>query len=125
MEPIGRCRPNLAHWDAAFGEGGHNAVYVFAGRPSRPVPRSTHACLRPAWGSWRTRRTGAAAAAFAGVLAHFAPPSDGDHDLTIEQGYELGRPSLIGLSVTMKNRQLVAAAIAGEAITVSEGTIEA
>jgi predicted PhzF superfamily epimerase YddE/YHI9 len=36
----------------------------------------------------------------------------------------LGRPSLIWLSVTMKNRQLVAAAIAGEAITVSEGTIE-
>src|SRR5690349_6345083 len=69
--------------------------------------------------------TGAAAAAFAGVLAHFAPPSEGDHEFSIEQGHEMGRPSLIGLSLTMKNRQLAAAAISGEATLVSEGTIEA
>jgi hypothetical protein len=37
----------------------------------------------------------------------------------------MGRPSLIGLSVTTQNRQLAAAAISGEAIVISKGTIEA
>jgi hypothetical protein len=37
----------------------------------------------------------------------------------------MGRPSFIRLAVTMKDRQLVAAAISGEAIVVTEDTIEA
>jgi predicted PhzF superfamily epimerase YddE/YHI9 len=37
----------------------------------------------------------------------------------------MGRPSLITLSLTMQGGRLVAAAIAGEAIVVSQGTIEA
>jgi hypothetical protein len=37
----------------------------------------------------------------------------------------MGRPSLIGLSVTVRNQQLAAAAIIGDAIVVSEGKIEA
>jgi len=42
----------------------------------------------------------------------------------LEQGYELGRPSLITLSLTARNRRLAGAAIGGEAVAVSEGTIE-
>ncbi|MGA2126307.1 MAG: hypothetical protein ABSG76_09155 [Xanthobacteraceae bacterium] len=59
------------------------------------------------------------------MLARFAPPPDGDNELLIEQGYEMGRPSLIRLSVTMTAGRLAAAAIGGEAIAVSEGTLEA
>jgi trans-2,3-dihydro-3-hydroxyanthranilate isomerase len=55
----------------------------------------------------------------------FAPPGEGDHDVVIEQGYELGRPSLITLSVTVRNRGLAAGAIGGEAVAVTEGTIDA
>jgi len=125
LQPISRCQPNLAYWGAAFGEGGHSAAYVFS-RETIERGSAFHARMfAPRLGIMEDPATGAAAAAFAGVLAHFAPPSDGDHDLTIEQGYEMGRPSLIGLSVTMKNRQLAAVAIAGEVIVVSEGTIEA
>jgi trans-2,3-dihydro-3-hydroxyanthranilate isomerase len=69
--------------------------------------------------------TGSAAAAFAGLYALCARPPDGDHDLTIEQGYEMGRPSRIRLSLTVRDRELAAAAIGGEAILVSDGTIEA
>jgi trans-2,3-dihydro-3-hydroxyanthranilate isomerase len=69
--------------------------------------------------------TGAAAAAFSGLLARFAPPADGDLEFTIEQGREMGRPSFIGLAVTMKHRLLVLVAISAEAIVVTEGTINA
>ncbi len=124
LEPISRCRPNLAVWDAAFSESGHNAIYVFC-RETVERGSAFHARMfAPRLGIMEDPATGAAVAALAGVLAHFAPPPDGDHEFSIEQGYEMGRPSLIGLSLTMKNRQLASAAISGEAIAVSEGTIE-
>ena len=69
--------------------------------------------------------TGSAAAAFAGVLARYETLADGGHDFEIEQGYEMGRPSLIELSIAIKQRELVSAAVGGEAIIVSDGTIEA
>jgi predicted PhzF superfamily epimerase YddE/YHI9 len=37
----------------------------------------------------------------------------------------MGRPSSIGLSVTVRDQQLAAAAISGEAMVVTEGVIEA
>lgn len=37
----------------------------------------------------------------------------------------MGRPSLITLSVRVQNRELVSAAAGGEAVTVTEGTIDA
>jgi trans-2,3-dihydro-3-hydroxyanthranilate isomerase len=76
-------------------------------------------------GVYEDPATGSAAAAFAGALLRFAPPADGEHDVVIEQGYEMGRPSLITLSVTMRDGRLTGAAIGGDAIAVSEGTIEA
>jgi trans-2,3-dihydro-3-hydroxyanthranilate isomerase len=69
--------------------------------------------------------TGSGAAALAGVVARYGGMADGEHELAIEQGYEMGRPSLIRLAMTMKGGQLVAGAISGEAIVVTEGAIEA
>jgi trans-2,3-dihydro-3-hydroxyanthranilate isomerase len=67
--------------------------------------------------------TGSAAAAFAGVLARRL--SDGTHTITIEQGYEMGRPSLIHLTAEVAAGRLVSASIGGDAVIVTEGTIEA
>jgi trans-2,3-dihydro-3-hydroxyanthranilate isomerase len=69
--------------------------------------------------------TGSAAAAFAGVLAAQAGLADGEHAFAIEQGVEMGRPSIIHLALTLRGAELVAASIAGEAVVVSEGAIEA
>jgi trans-2,3-dihydro-3-hydroxyanthranilate isomerase len=67
--------------------------------------------------------TGSAAAAFAGVLA--AGRTGGRHDFVIEQGYEMGRPSLLHLSMTMRGGALERATVGGDAVIVSEGMIEA
>jgi trans-2,3-dihydro-3-hydroxyanthranilate isomerase len=79
----------------------------------------------PSFGIAEDPATGSAVAAFAGMLARCETPADGELSFTIEQGYEMGRPSLIELSISMKRGALVSAAIAGQAIIVSEGTIEA
>jgi trans-2,3-dihydro-3-hydroxyanthranilate isomerase len=64
-------------------------------------------------------------AAFAGLLAAHEKLADGAHEFVIEQGYEMGRPSVIHLYMTMRGGKLAAAAIGGEAVVFSEGTIEA
>jgi trans-2,3-dihydro-3-hydroxyanthranilate isomerase len=50
-------------------------------------------------------------------------PGDGTHELTIEQGFEMGRPSLIRLIMIVASGRLVGARIGGHAVPVSAGTI--
>ena len=49
--------------------------------------------------------TGSAAVGFAGVIHRFDALPDGLHKRIIEQGYEMGRPSLIALSLQVDARQ--------------------
>jgi len=125
LDAIRRCQPNLAYWQAAFEQDGRSSAYVFC-RETVDAGAAFHARMfAPRLGVTEDPATGAAAAAFSGVLVRFRSPAEGVHDFLIEQGCEMGRPSLIGLSVTVQNRQLAAAAIGGEAIVISEGIIEA
>lgn len=125
LEAIRRCRPNLTAWDAAFGSDDRGIAYVFC-RETVEANSDFHARMfAPRLGVPEDPATGAAGAAFSAVYVHFEPLPDGHRQLMLEQGYEMGRPSSIGLSVTVRDRQLTAASISGEAIVVSEGMIEA
>jgi trans-2,3-dihydro-3-hydroxyanthranilate isomerase len=68
--------------------------------------------------------TGSAAAAFSGAVHQFDTPRDGLHKKVIEQGFEMGRPSLISLSIEIEQGRLKLARIGGNAVRVSEGTID-
>lgn len=67
--------------------------------------------------------TGSAAAAFAGVAHEFERPDDGEHELFIEQGYAMGRPSRITLRMTVENGALAGVAIGGQVVRVGEGAL--
>ena len=69
--------------------------------------------------------TGAAAAAFAGVAVMYEQPPDGDHSLVIEQGFEMGRPSIITLGLEVEGGALVGASVGGSVVMIAQGTIEA
>jgi trans-2,3-dihydro-3-hydroxyanthranilate isomerase len=77
----------------------------------------------PSFGISEDPATGAAAAAFAGVLMQFEPLGDGEHSFLIEQGYEMGRPSEIELQLVIRDGALASAEIGGSAVLVSEGTL--
>jgi trans-2,3-dihydro-3-hydroxyanthranilate isomerase len=59
------------------------------------------------------------------VLARCAGLKDGEHSVAIEQGYEMGRPSVMRLGLTLKGGVLSAGSVGGDAVIVTEGTIEA
>lgn len=67
--------------------------------------------------------TGSAAAAFAVVAHRFEAPDDGEHQLFIEQGHAMGRPSRITLRMSVAEGRLTGVAIGGQAVRVGEGTL--
>lgn len=118
---VERCHPDPAGFDRAFGAGG--AAYVVCRQTVEPG-HSFHARMfAPGLGVPEDPATGSAVAAFAGLLASRLP--GGTHPLIIEQGYEMGRPSLIRLAAVVEAGRLRSASIGGDAVIVTEGTIEA
>jgi trans-2,3-dihydro-3-hydroxyanthranilate isomerase len=118
---LARCRPEPGKFDEAFGAAG--AAYVFCRETVEPGHDFHARMFAPGMGVPEDPATGSAAAAFAGLLAPRL--SDGTHTTMIEQGYAMGRPSLIHLATTVEAGRLVSASIGGDAVIVTEGTIEA
>jgi trans-2,3-dihydro-3-hydroxyanthranilate isomerase len=120
LEAIRRCRPDPTRLEALGGP-----VYVFCGE-TLDTGHNYHARMfAPQLGVPEDPATGSAAAAFAGVIAKFAKPADRKHAVTIAQGYEMGRPSQIRVGMVMGGGTLQSATVGGDAVVVTEGTIEA
>jgi trans-2,3-dihydro-3-hydroxyanthranilate isomerase len=120
LAAMARCNPDRPEFGAAFGTGG---AYLFCRETVEPGHAFHARMFAPAMGVREDPATGSAAAAIVGVLGPHV--GEGAHTFAIEQGYEMGRPSLIQLAMTMQAGKLVSATIAGDAVIVTEGTIEA
>jgi trans-2,3-dihydro-3-hydroxyanthranilate isomerase len=122
LDAMARCVVDRGRFDEAFG-GGHPAAFLFC-RETREPGHAFHARMfAPGLGVLEDPATGSAAAAFAGYLAAHGGYGAGEHIVRIEQGYEMGRPSLIELHLRMNDGRLTGASIAGSAVVVMEGTI--
>jgi trans-2,3-dihydro-3-hydroxyanthranilate isomerase len=125
LAAIGRAQPDLGRWEAGFPPDGPVGAFLYC-RQTVERGATHHARMfAPKMGVAEDPATGSAAAAFAGVLAATEQLADGEHAFAIEQGLEMGRPSLIRLTLTMRTGKLASAAVGGDAVVVSEGTIEA
>ncbi len=67
--------------------------------------------------------TGSAAVAFAKTLQKFEFITNEIHKVIINQGVEMGRPSQIGLSLTLEGGNLSIVEISGSAVKVAEGRL--
>jgi len=125
LDAIKRCRIDPSHWDKAFGFDAHAAAYMFC-RETVTAGYAFHTRMfAPKQGVPEDPATGSAAAAFAGYLATHGDYKDGEDFVRIEQGFEMGRPSLIDLTLKIGGGKLTGASIGGSAVVVLEGTIEA
>ena len=115
-DALARARVSGETFDAVFGDSTHPSVYVYAREDSGFRARMFLSLAEdPA--------TGSAAAAFAGALMQFEPLGDGEHDVPIRQGVEMGRPSEIALQVVIEKGALVSAEIGGGAVVASRGEL--
>jgi trans-2,3-dihydro-3-hydroxyanthranilate isomerase len=125
LDAAARARPDTGRWEKAFGAKRTTGAFVFCAETMEKGSAFHARMFAPLMGVAEDPATGSAAAAFAGLVTRTVAQSDGDHTFVIEQGFEMGRPSLIALSITTEGGRLVKAMIGGEAVRVSEGIIEA
>jgi trans-2,3-dihydro-3-hydroxyanthranilate isomerase len=115
-DALARADPLKTPWGADGGP----SVYLYC--PLEPG-RYRARMFAGGWGITEDPATGSAAASFAGVAMSFETLADGDPMLMIEQGVEMGRPSLISLGLDIAGGQLQSATIGGSAVIVSEGRL--
>lgn len=120
-EALDRARPDASLLASALGAS--RGAYLYT---RDTVDESSAVCARmfAKLGIREDPATGAAAAAFAGVAHEFESPEDGEHRLTIEQGYKMGRPSRIMLELSIHEGRLVGVSVAGHAVGVMRGELE-
>ena len=124
-DAVERAAVDNTRWEQGFPANERPIAFVFC-RETVEAGHDFHARMfAPALGVPEDPATGSAAAALAGMLAHTGDLPDGAHRFTIEQGYEMGRPSVMVLDMTMRRGGLHAAWVGGEAVRVLEGTIAA
>lgn len=125
LDAAARAKPDPTLFDKVFAFGGHAMVYVICAETANAAHQVHARMFAPSRGIAEDPATGSAAAAFAGLYATHKRLGNGTHKLTIEQGYEMGRPSEIGLTLRIDGGELREASIGGDAVVVSEGVIEA
>jgi trans-2,3-dihydro-3-hydroxyanthranilate isomerase len=123
-EAVGRARLDLGAWQDTIA--GYWAPHVFPFTyETESQGTQVHARMfAPAMGIQEDPATGAAATAIAGYLNARDRGADGTMRWRIEQGLEMGRPSLIEVEADRKDGALTAVRVGGPAVLVSEGTIE-
>jgi trans-2,3-dihydro-3-hydroxyanthranilate isomerase len=124
LEAMEKAQVAPQHWAAVMRRQGHTGAFLYC-RQTVHKTSSFHARMfAPDMGVPEDPATGSAAAAFAGVVHRFDDLPDGTHKRAIEQGYEMGRASLIELSLQVEGGKLAAVRIGGHAVRVAEGRIE-
>ncbi|MGZ5855577.1 MAG: PhzF family phenazine biosynthesis protein [Xanthobacteraceae bacterium] len=124
LDAVKRAHVVETAWDAAF-DGPHRGLtFLFCGETVNKANHFHARMFAPRFGVREDPATGSAVAAFAGFCATSLALKDGEHRFVVEQGFEMGRPSLIELTLTLRDGALTTASIGGPAVIVTEGMIE-
>lgn len=124
IEAIRRARVNGAHWERGFEQQGIVGVYLYTRQCEHTASAFHSRMFAPQVGIPEDPATGSAAVGLAGIVHHFDRLPDGTHRRIVEQGYEMGRPSQIVLTLVVDGGKLTTVRIGGSSVRVSEGTIE-
>lgn len=123
LEAMSKARVVASHWGRAFTDRNVDGVYLYTRQCVR-AHASFHARMfAPDMGVPEDPATGSAAVGFAHVIHAFDGLTDGTHKRAIEQGLEIGRPSNIGLVITVNRGELDGVRIGGHVVRVAEGKL--
>lgn len=117
-DALARIAQDRKAWASAFAPPLSAAFCVARSGPRRFQARM----FAPLQGIEEDPATGSAAVAFAALLAPLAG-GDGVHEYVIDQGVEMGRPSVMGLALEIAGGSLVRVQLSGQAVKVAEGTL--
>ena len=120
LAQLARARPCEPHWSAVMAAGGVDSIYLYA--PGVDCDYRAR-MFSPTAGIPEDPATGSASAILAAQLLASGSLAEGETVLTLHQGVEMGRPSVIGLTARVAGGALEQVRIAGSAVPVSEGRL--
>jgi trans-2,3-dihydro-3-hydroxyanthranilate isomerase len=96
---------------------------VFAPEAEQPGHDIRARMFAPGIGVPEDPATGSAAAGLGGYLAARDPRADGTLRWIVEQGFEMGRPSILEVEADKKGGRITAVRVGGRTVMVCEGTM--
>lgn len=124
-EAVRRARPDAAAFSRMLPCDGAFSVYFY----TRDVPAAEAPCQLQARmffpgssGLIEDPATGSATVAAAALFADLDPSRDGELKLTIGQGFDMGRPSVLLTRVCKQDGSIVSAHVGGSSVQMMEGT---
>jgi trans-2,3-dihydro-3-hydroxyanthranilate isomerase len=103
---------------------GVDAAYVYTRGGDAPGTHFRARMYAPTGGIPEDPATGSATALLAAQLLTAEKLAPGTHRFQLEQGYEMGRPSELGLECDVSGGKLTAVRVGGGAVRMSEGVLE-
>ena len=122
-DALRRARLRIEVWEEILLGGWAREVYLFCREPELPGSHIRARMFAAELGIGEDPATGGAVSAFGGYLGVRAPERDGTLAWIVEQGFEMGRPSLLHLEVDKQGGEITAVRVGGSSVLVSEGTI--
>lgn len=120
LDALSRACPSQPVWSEQMQAAGVDSAFVYA--PGRDCDYRAR-MFSPTAGIPEDPATGSASAILAAQLLSAGALGEGETRLTLHQGVEMGRPSVIGLTAVVGAGRLTETRIAGSAVPVSEGRI--
>lgn len=115
-----RARVNETAWSSLLGDAWAQEILVLATDPERTDSDIRARMFAPGLGIREDPATGAAAAAMTGYLGS-READTGSFAWTIEQGFEMGRPSILKIETEKRDGVFTVVRVGGRAVEVSRG----
>ena len=124
VEAVSRAELNHATWKRVLAPLGTKEMFFFADGGQLSGSDIHGRMFAPGLGITEDPATGSAVAALAGYLVDLQKPSDGTARWRVEQGIEMGRPSVLHLECDVRNGSITAVRVGGRCVVVTEGLME-
>ena len=120
-DALARCRARLEDFERVLSGYWTGMVFVFCDEPELPGSHYRARMFAPGIGVPEDPATGSACAAFAGYLAARDPRAVGTLRWVVEQGFEMGRPSLLEIEADKNDGAITGVRVGGNSVLVSKG----
>lgn len=123
-DAVRRARVKVDLWEPVLADAWASMLFVFAMDAEQPGHDVRARMFAPGISVPEDPATGSAAAALGGYLAMRAPRGDDTLRWVVEQGFEMGRPSILEIEVDRRAGEITAVRVGGASVVVCEGVIE-
>lgn len=120
---LAKAQLDFTHWSTSLVSYWAPHLYLFTVDAQLDSSDFRTRMFAPAMGIQEDPATGAAASAFAGYLSQKNTTPSGTFHWRLEQGFEMGRPSLLEVEADKQNNHITAIRVGGHSVQVSQGEI--